>query len=148
MKKTIVAGFVIFLLSASSVFANNIGDVNQNVLANFNKEFANAREVDWSIRTNLIKVTFRLNDQVYFAFYTKEGERVALARNILSNQLPLGLHNEIRESYNGYWISDLFEVAKNGITSYYITLENADSKMVLRSTGGSDWKEFKTVKKS
>jgi len=147
MKKTIVAGFVIFLLSASSVFANNIGDVNQNVLANFNKEFANAREVDWSIRTNLIKVTFRLNDQVYFAFYTKEGERVALARNILSNQLPLGLHNEIRESYNGYWISDLFEVDGKEENAYYITLENADSTITLRSSGLSGWITYKKSEK-
>lgn len=49
---------------------------------------------------------------------------------------------------NGYWVSDLFEVAKNGTTSYYITLENADTKLVLQSTGGSNWSEFKKEKKS
>jgi hypothetical protein len=143
MKKTIVTGFVIFLLSASNLFANNIGDVNQSILANFNKEFADAREVDWSVKATLVKVTFKMSDQVYFAYYSKDGERVALARNILSNQLPLSLYNEVRQSYNEYWISELFEVDGKEENAYYITLENSSSIITLRSSALSGWVTYK-----
>jgi len=147
MKKTIVAVFVIFLLGASNLFANDLGDVNESVRTNFNKEFANASEVDWSIRPTLLKVTFKLNDQVYFAFYTKDGERVALARNILSSQLPLSLHNEIRQSYNEFWISDLFEVDGKEERAFYITLENAETTVTLRSAGLDGWVTYKKTDK-
>jgi hypothetical protein len=60
----------------------------------------------------------------------------------------MSLQISLRNNSNGYWVSDLFELAKNGSTTYYITLEKADTKTVLKSTGGSDWEVFKTVKKS
>jgi hypothetical protein len=42
----------------------------------------------------------------------------------------------------------LFEVAKNGETSYYVTLENADTKVVLKAQAGNDWSSYKKVKKA
>ena len=38
----------------------------------------------------------------------------------------------IRDSY---WVSDLVEVSKSDGTYYYITLENADTQLVLKSSG-------------
>jgi hypothetical protein len=49
--------------------------------------------------------------------------------------LQAGLKND----YSSFWVSDLYEMSKNDGTSYYITLENADQKIVLRSSNGSAW---------
>jgi hypothetical protein len=44
---------------------------------------------------------------------------------------------------SNYWISDLFEINNNlDQTSWYVTLETADSKIVLRSNNGGHWTVF------
>jgi hypothetical protein len=39
-------------------------------------------------------------------------------------------------------------VAKNDGTSYYITLENADTKIVLKTSGGSEWNIYQKIRKA
>jgi hypothetical protein len=58
------------------------------------------------------------------------------------------LQTNLKNNYSNYWISDLYEVAKPENTSYYITLENADQKIVLKSTGGSNWTIHKKSNKA
>jgi hypothetical protein len=43
-------------------------------------------------------------------------------------------------------VSDLFEVSKNGGINYYITLENADAKIILNSYG-TTWDVYQKIKK-
>jgi len=72
---------------------------------------------------------------------------MGLTRNISTAQLPVSLQANLKKNYSGYWISDLFEVAKNNGTSYYVTLENGDKKVVLTSANGSDWSTYKKDRK-
>ena len=72
---------------------------------------------------------------------------MGLTRNISTAQLPVSLQANLKKNYGGYWISDLFEVAKNNGTSYYVTLENGDKKVVLTSANGSDWSTYKKDRK-
>jgi CRISPR/Cas system-associated exonuclease Cas4 (RecB family) len=123
-------------------------NVNKKVLDAFNSEFTAAKEVDWTSGSDFYKASFVYNEKHVFAYYNLDGDLLGLTRYISPVDLPLNLQISLKNNGNGYWISDLFEVAKNATTSYYITLENADTKTVLKSTGGSDWEVFKTVKKS
>jgi hypothetical protein len=93
-------------------------------------------------------VTFTLSDQKLFAFYNSQGEFLAVTRYISSFQLPIHLQTGLKKSYNNYWISDLFEISGNDETSYYVTLENADTKIVLRSTDGKEWTPYQKNKKA
>jgi hypothetical protein len=61
--------------------------------------------------------------------------------------LPIALQAELKSNYDAYWISDVFEVANETGTSYYITLETADTQLVLKSEGDS-WSNFKKQRKS
>jgi hypothetical protein len=45
-------------------------------------------------------------------------------------------------------VSGLFELANTDGTSYYITLENADIKMVLKSSNGGNWTVFQKSSKA
>jgi hypothetical protein len=58
------------------------------------------------------------------------------------------LQTGLKKDYSNYWISDLFEVSNSDGTGYYITLENADSKVVLKSTGGDNWKTYQKKTKA
>ena len=88
-----------------------------------------------------------MNGAKVFAFYNMDGELMGLTRNISSAQLPVNLQTSLKRNYNGYWISDLFEVANNNGTSYYVTLENGDKKVVLTSANGSEWSTYKKDRK-
>ena len=81
------------------------------------------------------------------AFYNTEGELMGLTRNITSLELPMNLQASLKKSYEDFWISDLFEITRSNTTGYYITLENADAKIVLKATAGEDWSVYKKVKK-
>jgi len=58
--------------------------------------------------------------------------------------LSTGLKNNFKDA----WITDLFEIASNGETTYYVTLEGAESTVVLKSAGVAGWEQFKKEKKN
>ena len=147
MKKIMMMLALALTIGTSFAFTGEEA-VNKQALNAFKKEFAGATEAAWTVGNDFYKVTFSLNDQKLFAYYNIQGEFLAVTRNISSLQLPLSLQTSLKRSYNSYWISDLFEVAKNDGTNYYITLETADTKIVLKSTDGSDWSIYQKSKKA
>jgi len=121
--------------------------INQRALNAFKTEFAGATDAAWTTGSEYYKVAFTLNDQKLFAFYNTEGEFLAVTRYISSIQLPLTLQSSLKKYYGNYWVSDLFELANNNGTGYYVTLENADTKIILKSVDGSDWTVYQKSKK-
>jgi hypothetical protein len=146
MRKTILALAAVMMIGLSA-FAGKGGDLNERAKAAFSKEFSTAKNAVWQHTEFLTKVTFTLNDQVLTAFYNPNGDLQAVSRNILSTQLPLNLLADLKINYNGYWISDLFEMAADDQTTYYITLENANRTVVLKSNGTDGWSTYTKVKK-
>lgn len=144
MKKIIVTLAIAFC--SLSAFAGE-ENVSQKVLDAFKTEFATATDVEWSVGSNYYKATFNYNGKYVFAYYDENGEILGLARNLSPLDLPLALQNSLKKSYEGCWVSDLFEAVKSEDTHYYITLENADTKFVLKSSGNT-WSVYSKTKKS
>ena len=147
MKKQLITLSLAVLVTISSAFAGNKDGASDKAVRSFNKDFAQARNVEWDINRELQKATFELNGQVMFAYYSKDGELLAISRNLSTTQLPIRLSASLKQQYSDYWVSDLFEMASNNESSYYITIENAESKTVLRAIGSGDWQLYKKVKK-
>jgi hypothetical protein len=59
----------------------------------------------------------------------------------------MSLSSELK-NYKDSWITDLFEIASNGETNYYVTLEGAESTVILKSAGVAGWEQFKKEKKN
>ena len=147
MKNKILIGVFVFITGISSAFANGKEEVNDKIIKTFQKEFAGAQNVQWVTTKEFVKATFTLNEQVVYAFYDQEGRLLGVTRNILSGQLPINLLTDLKKSYTNYWITDLFEMAANNENGYYITLENSDYKLILKSNGTNGWEVFKKEKK-
>ena len=145
MKKMILAFGL--TLCMSFAFAGD-ENVNPKVLNAFKDEFTTAKEVEWTAGSNYYKAAFTFNGNHVFAFYNLDGELMGLTRYISSLDLPINLQKDLKKDYSDYWISDLFEVANNSGTSYYITLENAGKKIVLKAADGNDWTMFKKISKA
>lgn len=144
MKKII---FILAVTIASvSAFAND-NLVNNKVLDAFNREFAGVQDVQWTASKDFYRVSFVYNAQHISVFYSNDGERIGVARYISSTDLPVVLQSSLTQKYKGYWISDVFEMSNAEGTGYYITLENADAKLVLKSMNGDEWSKFQRTAK-
>ena len=144
MKKMIMT--LVVALGTLVAFAGE-ENVDRKVLDAFKNEFTAAEQVEWTAGDNFYKAAFIFNNKHVFAFYNIDGELMGITRYLSSMDLPLNLQVSLKKSYANYWISDLFEVAKKDNTTYYITLENADTKIVLKSTDGNSWESYQKSKK-
>lgn len=148
MKKIMFPAVFAAMLVTNSLFAAQVPDINAKALTAFNNQFTNATDVEWSAGSDFYKASFLYNNNYVTAYYNTDGDFVATIRNIISANLPLILQTKLKNNYSDYWISDLYELSKNEGTSYYITLENADQKIVLKSTGDIDWTVHKKSNKA
>jgi hypothetical protein len=146
MKKKMMVWAMMLMVSVST-FAHTMGGVTERIIREFQKEFAGAKDVQWETGKAFVKATFTLHGQVMFAYYSNDASLLAVTRNITTNQLPMGLLTDVKKNYANYWISDLFEMVADNETSYYVTLESADSRVVLKSTDSTTWQVYKKEKK-
>ena len=147
MKNKILIGVFVFITGISSAFANGKEEVNDKIIKTFQKEFAGAQHVQWVTTKEFVKATFTLNEQVVYAYYSSDGNLLGATRNIVSGQLPINLLTDLKKNYNNYWITDLFEMATKSENMYYLTLENSDHKLVLKSNGTNGWEVFNKERK-
>jgi hypothetical protein len=148
MKRTILTISMMLTIALTGAFANDNEGVAQRTKESFNSNFASASNVKWQKQKDFVKATFTWNGQVMFAYYNETGELMAITRNILSDQLPINLMTDLKKNYGNHWISDLFEIVVDGQTSYYVTLENADETIVLKSTDFNTWSAYKKEKRA
>ena len=152
MKRTIhsivLSAALLLTLGLSSITASATparGGV-ELITASFHKDFRHAELLATETGKAYTKITFKLNGTILFAFYSGNGDLLAVTHNITSNQLPLDLFLQLKRDYDGYWITDLFELNANNNTNYYITLENASSTLTLRSSEGT-WETYSKTNK-
>ena len=137
------------MMMGFSVFANGKDDVvTQDARDAFKKDFATASNIKWEQRNNFLKATFSFNGQILTAYYYTNGDLQAVVRNITSDQLPINLVTSLRRDYTAFWITDLFEISSDGQTTYYVTIENSDKKIVLKSDDLASWGIYSKERKT
>ena len=154
MKQLITLTALLLTLGVSTTFANTTSAKiatskiatanttgNGETEATFRKDFKHAELMSTEARKDYTKYTFKMNGAVLFAFYNENGELLAVTHNIKSTDLPIQLLMQLKHDYSGYWISDLFEMEANDSNTYYITLENAGTRLTLRSSDNS-WETY------
>ena|SRR5215475_12020003 len=145
MKKIITLLALVLTVSTSFAFADP-ESVSSQALNTFSSDYAGATDATWTISKDFYQVAFTLDGQRMFAFYNKSGDFIAITHNISSVQLPTGLKKSLKKLMGSRWITDLFEVSHDGETSWYVTLETADQKIILKSNGGN-WRIYQNVAK-
>ena len=145
MKKIMLVFGLLAIMGVSNAYPSE--KVSPKVLASFKSEFSSAKNVEWETGSNYFRATFSMNEQKIFAYYSVEGELISVARYISSIQLPINLFGNLKNDYSKYWISDLFEVSNSEGLHYYVTLETADTKLMMRSSNGGSWSNYSKSKK-
>jgi hypothetical protein len=147
MKKIILSIATVLMIGLSAFASGNDDVVSLQARNAFKRDFTSASNISWEQKDNFVKATFSLNGQILYAYYSNNGDLQAVVRNIVSDQLPISLLTDLRRDYNGYWITDLFEISSDDQTTYYVTLENSDKKIVLKSSDTAYWNIFSKEKK-
>ena len=146
MKKKIVTLVAFVILAVGTTFAND-NEINKNALSAFSETFAKATNVKWEKNSTYYAASFEMNGQSLTALLSEEGDMIAVSRSILSTELPIHLQTTLAKNYSAYWISDLVEYAVGNETRYYITVEDADKKVVLESVNTYNWTLVKKIVK-
>jgi hypothetical protein len=144
--KTLFIAALLLAGSFTKTFANDGGAVEPTVLKSFKSTFANATEVDWSMTHDLYKAVFFLNGQYVTAYFKEDGSMQVLTRHISASALPMMLQTELKNEHSDKWVSDVLEVTNESGLQYYATLENADSKVILKSSS-TTWTSFQKQRK-
>jgi hypothetical protein len=147
MNKFILSIATVLMMSFSAFASGNDNVVSQQARNAFKKDFASASNISFEQKDSYVKATFSLNGSILYAYYSNDGDLQAVVRNIVSDQLPISLLADLKKDYDGFWITDLFEISSNEQTSYYVTLENSDKKIVLKSSGTNYWDVYSKEKK-
>lgn len=143
MKKKIITLTTALVLIANIMFANTgKNSVPELVLSAFDQTFSHAKEVNWENFGNYFKATFWQKGKTEYAYYSGNGEFMAVAKNILSDKLPEALRTELKNKFQGYWITDLAEYRISDKDGFVITLENADNKIVLKADYSQHWRLY------
>lgn len=154
MKPLFIFLTIVTTAFSSASFANSTNPkpveprVAPSVIKSFENTFTAAQEADWTVTENFYKVEFAMSGQYVTAFYSPEGNLLGVTRNISSLQLPLTLQAELKKEYKDLWITDLFEIANDEGTHYYVTLENSETKIILKGTADSKWSTYKKSRKA
>jgi hypothetical protein len=148
MKQTIITAAIFIATAFSAAFANEGTPLSAEISNSFNKEFTNAQNVNWINKDAQSIASFTWNNQILHAYYSQDGQLNLVMHNISSDNLPVMLLGELKNNYNGYWISDLYEAVTNGHSSFYATIENADQKITLKSEAVKSWNVEKTIDKN
>lgn len=145
MKKLVVLFVILF--TTQLLFASDAAPAGSSVIRSFNKDFSSATDAQWQHSEAYEEVSFLLDNRFMSAYYTPDGELIAVMRNLISEELPLKLLMDLKKNYSGLWISELVEVVNGSDDEYYITLENADQKLILKAKANKNWKLYKKIVK-
>jgi len=148
MKKKIITLAVAFVLIANSIFAGVAKNaVPESVAYAFNQGFSHAKLIHWDSFGTYFKATFMQRGETMYAFYSDDAEFMGVAKNILSDNLPVTLLSEIKTKFQGYWITDLANYEVAGKNGFLITIENADEKIVLKAIDNKHWQIYSRTNK-
>jgi hypothetical protein len=141
--KFIAIAALALTLGTTNIFAGPSHEINGQVRTAFQKDFNKAELVDYTSSKDYTRLTLKVNDMIVFAYYSENGDLLAVTRNIKSTQLPLPLLLDLKKNYSNYWITDLFEMSSASQSSYYMTLENAGTRVNLKSVSNDSWETIK-----
>lgn len=133
MKKLFILTLAVIALGTSA-FADTNKKTSYNGASHFKSTFTAAKEVNWTADANFEKVSFLENGIKKEVFYTHQGELIGAAKAFAFDKLPKNALQTIttKYTYPEFQLEDViqFENAE-GETSYFVSMEHTDMKIVL-----------------
>ena len=99
MKKNMIIGAVLFIISLTSSVAQNGVTVNASVAASFANNFAGASEPRWTAyEKNISLAKFKFMDRAWLAYFNSEGHIITSGRKVSLQELPSRVNEQMLSS--------------------------------------------------
>lgn len=159
MKKIFLTTAIAALLSVN-VFAADGGkkadggvNVSYVALHGFTADFADAKDVNWTVTKNCQKATFTIDGVRKTAFYNLSGEYLGVTQRVDPKAIPAKTMKQIAKDYAGYQIGEVIVYQANtdlnsniDATSYFVDLKNDAHEVLVRITPQANLEFFQQVK--
>lgn len=147
-KTVFAAAALLFATSAFATSGTGPEKVTPKVKAVFEKNFTHASDVNWEKKADFYFASFKVNATQTSAAYNENGELVGMSREIKTAELPLNVSVAISNRYEGYTLDKIAtELTYDGVTSYYVTVENNKQILRVRCSGEGDFEVTHKTKK-
>jgi hypothetical protein len=158
MKKLFITAAIATMFSVTA-FAdgtkknNTAVNVSYTVLNQFSADFADAKNVVWTVNKNFQKADFINEGVTMTAFYNLQGEFVALTTNTDAKAIPAKTKQEIDEKYKGYGVNQVIVIQNNtelnpdaDETAYFVDLKSDTKEILVKITSDAHTEFYKQVK--
>lgn len=166
MKKLILTAAVAVTLSTGAFAVgstNNTSNtkVSYQVLNQFESQFGDAENVQWSATSIGQKADFMIDDVKMTAFYDNRGQYLGTTETIAYKKLSSSAKKEIAAKYPGYEVGEIIKyqsndsfsssldrlsVGDNGPLNYFVDLKNDKEEILVRVTPNANVYFYKQIK--
>jgi hypothetical protein len=131
--------------TADDVIRTN--DVNAKVMRSFYHTYGDVNGTVWTKAASGFKVTFQMNNMTHTIYYRKNGaEDGALHYYNSPDQLVPSVRNLVQSNFIHYVLTNVIEVQKNGITAYYVKVQDATTIKTVKVVDEA-WEVIETLVK-
>ena len=135
MKKRIIALSTAIIMITSMSFASDVRAIPTSVVTAFEHEFEEANNINWINTNDFYKAFFTVDEFSMEAFYSLDGELIAVSKKITIDQLPIILLKKAKEKIGSYHVSSIFELSTDRGIEYFISVENGNDKKIFKNSG-------------
>lgn len=141
----------IFFCFLFSITANaQLIKVSDMVKQVFDKQYPEAKEVDWKGGLDNHSVTFKLNSKKYKALYTKDGSWVSTETDVVFENLPKSVQLSFGASnYKAWTVKECFEIIKPRAEAneykIHVQKSSINKKILLFDAKGRLYEEFRSL---
>src|SRR5687768_18461807 len=107
MKKILILLSLTMTVIFNSAFASGEPKVDQRILNSFKKEFSFVKEVQWTVGRDYVRAAFVMGEKPVSAFFLPDGSLLAVARNLLYDELPIAVIQSLSKQYAGVALEEI-----------------------------------------
>ena len=117
---------LLFLFASFAVQAQDLRmeEVPANLISAFEKEFTNAKDVEWEKDMENYNVEFEIDRMDYDVCYTPSGKEVKRKVELLASQLPGAVQTTIKSKYPNLEADEVEMIRTGNEVMYKIELES------------------------
>jgi hypothetical protein len=147
MKKVLVMLFAVIIAVSAWAKPDPAPTENEKVMAAFEKQFAEAKEVSWTEKNGFFLASFKFNNDRMLAWYTADGDVEAVHRSIQINQMTFLAADAIQQLTKDKTLLNLAEISKTGELFYLAKIDDEKCISVYKISASGEYTRIERTKK-
>jgi hypothetical protein len=147
MKKVFVMLFAVVIAASAWAKPSPSPAENEKVMAAFQEQFGEAKDVNWTEKEGFYLASFKLNNDRMLVWYTAEGVVEAVQRTIQTNQLTFLAAEAVDKLMLNKALLNLVEISKQGELFYIAKIEDEKCISVYKVSASGDYTRIDKTKK-